>query len=791
MAQRIGDTWTLTKGAEKLVPAAVRTLITRRAARLPDETTAALAVAAVLGRRFSLKDLKEVEARVGDRAPSPDELADALAPAVARGLLLEHAEDEAADYSFAHEQVREFASGSIPSSRRREIHAAIVELLLAGDPAPESLPLLAHHAKAAGDAFVCVKFSLQAAENALRANAPEEVLRLVDLALPSASNAQERLQLLLARDDALDMLHRTGDRLEALAEIEALAEALGDVKDRDVRLRRAAALRQAEEREAAAELARQVREDAAANGERELELAATLELGQALLNAGLGETFAPSAVEADLEGAGEAFRHAVELARELGDDHALAASLREVAVVNIGQYRAWFVEQIASGGYQEFLRKATSMPLADVIRETPVEPNYTEAGRLLPEALAIYERLGDRQGVMTVIIAMSVLNWGADIHLGRGAGHHIEEIRRLWSNIKAFTKGSERAISEWQMVYGTHVFARAKVIPDLAVSRGEEAYRQAKVLGDRGFEFLSAGGSAMAHLDLDDVAAAQTWLGRAEAAAAEAPTAFRTRQLELWRALVHASAGEADEMRRHFDRACELAAEQGQTAARCEALGRLAVEAARLGEARGDEELLGVAETAALEVRSLATQLPGHPPWPAMANAAMAVVELARGRVEQAAEAGRSSSQSLQAAMHEDMSLETVLPAARAIVEGGTEEEREGVEEYLRLTLVLIAQRIVDPEVRARWFRGSIGGEMTRLAGPIATDGKEGDGESTLDERDVELLEGLVGGRTDREIAEELGVGEAEVASRLAELYARLGTASRAEATAYAFREVI
>jgi DNA-binding NarL/FixJ family response regulator len=159
--------------------------------------------------------------------------------------------------------------------------------------------------------------------------------------------------------------------------------------------------------------------------------------------------------------------------------------------------------------------------------------------------------------------------------------------------------------------------------------------------------------------------------------------------------------------------------------------------------------------------------------------------------VEQAAEAGRSSSQSLQAAMHEDMSLETVLPAARAIVEGGTDEEREGVEEYLRLTLVLIAQRIVDPEVRARWFRGSIGGEMTRLAGPIATDGKEGDGESTLDERDVELLAGLVGGRTDREIAEELGVGEAEVASRLAELYARLGTASRAEATAYAFREVI
>jgi hypothetical protein len=792
MAQRIGDAWTLTKGAEKLVPGAVQTLISRRAARLPESTTDALAVAAILGRRFSLKDLKEVVVRVDDRQPTADELAEAMAPACAAGLLLELPEDEPADYSFAHEQVREFASSSLSSSRRRAIHAAIVDLLVAGEPAPESLPLLAHHAKAAGDGFVCVHYAMKGAENALRANAPEEVLRLVDLALPVASNAQERLQLLIARDDALEMLHRTGDRLEGLAEIEALAEALGDGKgpSRDVRLRRTAALRHAEEREAAATLARQVRDDAAASGDRELELAAALELGQALLNAGLGETFAPSTVEADLEGAGEAFGRAVELARELGDERALAAALREAAVVHIGLYRAWFVGQVMQGEVAELARLgASSGSIAEVVRQTPVAHHYDEAARLLAESLEIHERLEDRQGAMTAIIAMGFLNWGADIHLGRGAGHHIEEIRRLWSNIKAFTKGSERAISEWQMVYGTHVFARAKVIPDLAISRGEEAFRQARVLGDTGFEFLSAGGTAMAWLDLDDVATARTWLARAEAAAAEAPTAFRTRQLELWRALVHAAAGEADEMRGSFERAVELATEQGQAAARVEALGRLALEAARLGEARGDEGLLAVAETAALEVRSLASQLPGHPPWPAMADAAMAMVELARGRTERAAEAGRSASQSLQEGMHEDVSLEIVLPAARAIVEAGAEQEREGVVGYLRLTLVLIAQRTVDPEVRARWFRSPLGAELARLAGPIAVD--EGAGSAEPAEHDVELLAGLAGGRTDREIAEELAVGEAEVATRLSELYARLGTPSRAEATAYAFREVI
>lgn len=797
MAQQIGEVWTLTKGAERLVPAAVRTLISRRASRLPDETTAVLATAAILGRRFSLKDLKEVEARVSDREPATEELMETLAPAVSAGLLLELPEDPAADYSFAHDQVREYASGSLSSGRRRQVHSAIVELLMAGEPATESLPLLAHHAKAAGDAFVCVHFSMKAAENSLRANAPEEVLRLVDLALPAASTPQERLQLLIARDDALEMLRRTGDRLEGLAEIEALAEALGpgalgSTKRGDVRLRRAAALCQSDEREAGAALARQVRQTAAASGDRELELAATLELGQALLGAAIGEAFVPPAKDVDLDGAEEAYRHAVELARELGDEPALAAALRELAVVNLGVIRAWFVEQIMAGAHMEFLRQSTeAATLSDVLKQTPVAPRNVEASQLLQEALAIYERLEDRRGAMTTVIAMGYLSWGPDIHLGRGAGRHIEEIRRLWSHMKAFTKESERALAEWQMVYGTHVFARAKAIPDLAISRGEEAYRRAKTL-DRGLEFLSAGGTALAHLDLGDVARAREWLTHAAAAAAEAPTAFRTRQLELWNARMHAAAGEVDDMRRHFDRAIVQAAEQGQTAARCQALAWLAIEAARLGDAREDEELLAVAESAAREVRALAEHVTGHPPWAAQADAAVALVKLARGEVAGAAEDARSAMHRIETSMTEDASLEVYLPAARAIVAGGTDQERAGVAEFLRLFLALIAQRTVDPEVRARWFRGPVGAELARIAGPIVADGGEtASAASEMEPQDVELLERLVAGRTDREIAEELGITEADVARRLTELFARIGTHSRAEATAFAFREVV
>ncbi len=795
MAQLAGDSWTLTKGAERLVPAAVRTLISRRASRLPDDTAAALAMAAVLGRRFSLKDLKEVEARVGDREPEIDELTEMLEPAVSAGLLLELPDDPAADYTFAHDQVRQYASGSLSSARRRAVHSAIVELLMAGEPAPESLPLLAHHAKAAGDAAICVNFSLKAAENSLRANAPEEVLRLVDLALPAASTPQDRLQLLLARDDALEMLRRTADRLEGLAEIEALAEALGpdaieDTKRGDVRLRRAAALCQSDEREQGAALARGVREAAAASGDRALELAAVLQLGQALLGAAIGEAFVPPAIEVDLHGALEAYGRAAELARELGDESALAASLRELAVANLGLVRGWFIDEIKKGGHLEFVRAMTEAPMMEVLGQTPVAPLWKEGSQQLEEALAIYERLDDRRGAMSTVIAMGYMNWGPDIHMGTGAGRHIEEIRRLWSHMKAFTKESERALSEWQMVYGTHVFARAKVIPDLAVARGEEAYRRAKAL-DRGLEFLSAGGTALAHLDLGDVKAAREWLAHAATAATESPTTFRTRQLELWRARVEAAAGEADEMRRHFARAIEQALEQGQAAAHCEALARLALEAARIGEATTDEELLAVAEGAAREARAIAEHLPGHPPWSAQADAATALVELARGRTAEAADAARSALRTLESAMSEDASLEVYLPAARAIMAGGTEEERAQMADALSVYLALIAQRTLDPEVRARWFRGPVGSELARIAGPIATSGGTRSASASMDPGDVALLEALVAGRTDREIAQELDVTEVEVTRRLAELFARIGSRSRAEATAFAFREVV
>ena len=791
MVQEIDGVWTLAGNAERLVPSAVKTLISRRAGKLPEPTKALLAVAAILGRRFSLKDLREVQLGVDGTAPDPEELAETLTPAVTAGLLIEHEETSAADYSFQHEQVREFAAATLTSAARRAIHSAIVALLMSGEPSAASLPLIARHAKAAGDGAVCVRFSVEASRNALAANAPEEVLRVVELALPSASTPEQRVGLLDARDRALDMLRRPGDRMQGLAELAALAEALGDARlGVDVRLRRAAAMRTAEDHDRAAELAREVRDMAVERGDREGELAACMELGQDLMRATAGESFTPAAKEVDLDACDEAFGRAVELAQDLGDVSAEAAATRELGVVELGRVRAWFIEQLELGAHIPIAQRvAAGEVLEDIMPELEIAPAYTKSFGLLQRALELYEQLGDRRGAMSTIIALAYLNWAPDIHMGTSSVRHIEEIRRLTSRIKSFTNESERAAFEAQMLYGTHVFARAKVIPDLAIAKGREAHRYAKEIGDPNLEFLAAGGTAMALLDLEDIGEARAWIDRAAAVATEHPSPLRARRLETWRGIGDAAAGDAAGMRTHLERAVQQAADSGHIAARCEALARLAVESSRLGVRLGDEELMTLAERSAAEASDLAVTLPGHAPWGARADAARARVALARGQTEEATAFARAAAEALQAAMHEDLHLDVLLPSARVLMETGAPEWEPGVRPYVQLALAMVAQRTIDEDVRVRWLRGPLGSEMAALAGPIDTiAASDGEGDAPAEGNDL-LLQSLMQGKTNAEIADELGIDQPALERRLGELFATIGASSRADATAFAFRE--
>jgi hypothetical protein len=524
--------------------------------------------------------------------------------------------------------------------------------------------------------------------------------------------------------------------------------------------------------------------------DREGELAACMELGQDLLRATAGESFIPAAKEVDLDGAGDAFRRAMVLGQEVGDVAAEAAAARELGVVELGRLRAWFVEQVELGQLLPIAQRvAAGEVLEDIMPELAVAPVFMESFALLHRALELFEQLGDRRGAMSTIIALAYLNWAPDIHLGTSPARHIEEIRRLTSRMKAFTNESERAAFEAQMLYGSHVFARAKVIPDLAITKGREAHRYAKEIGDPNLEFLAAGGTAMAVLDLGDVDEARAWIDRAAAVATEHPSPLRARRLETWRGIADAAAGDAAGMRAHLERAVQQAADSGHAAARCEALARLAVESSRLGVRVGDEELMALAERSAAEASGLSATLPGHAPWGAQADAARARVSLARGRPEEATAFARAAAEALQAARHEDLNLDVLLPGARVLMETGAPDWEGGVRAFVQLSLAMVAQRTIDEDVRVRWLRGPLGREMAALAGPIdVVAASDGEGDAPAD-ADALLLQSLMQGKTNAEIAGELGIDEPAVERRLGELFATIGASSRADATAFAFRE--
>ena len=602
----------------------------------------------------------------------------------------------------------------------------MVDLLTeGGDPDPAGLPMLAQHALAAGDTARAARFSIDAAAAALASNAPEEALRLVEQALPVVSTPADRRILLATRDDAYAALRKTGERLDGLAELAALAEAMRDPTiELDVQLRRASALRMSHDEDAAAELARRVRARAAERGDAAMELRATLELGQALLRSPLGESFGGAAVEIDLDAADEAYRRAIELAEQLHAEHDLAAALREIGTIDFAKGRGWFAARVRSGQAAELVAAiAAGANIEETILASPIGPLFTESIQVLDRALGIFERLGDRTGVMSTVIAMAYAQYGTVMHFTSSA-RHLEEIRRVTSRLSELVTESERARLDLQMLFGVHVWSRAKVVPDSALSHGQEAHRAAKLQGDRAIEFLAAGGVALSLLELGDVAEAERWLGLAAAAASIAPTRSRSIQLETWRGMARAGTGDAEGTREHLEKAVTMATEGGRASARCEVLARLAIEVARVIaadplHAQPDPALTELVERSAAQVKELLPLLPGHAPWGAQADAALSAVAFARGDERAAVMAGGAAFEALQAALHEDVSLEIVIPAARAVLAGGPPEMQGFVRGYLQQTLSRIAQGTADEKIRVAWLKGPVGRELVGLAGPM------------------------------------------------------------------------
>jgi predicted ATPase/class 3 adenylate cyclase/DNA-binding CsgD family transcriptional regulator len=790
LLQQVEGVWKISMGARSPVPASVQILIERRLAQLPDETRAVLADAAILGRRFRVEDLARVEAALEDGpAPhGPAALDGPLASGIRLNLLSELPEGTMYDYSFTHDEIRAALRAAQTRQRRRTVHAAIVNILAAStEGTATNLSALAYHSLEAGDAQMGIRYSIQAARAAIQAHAPEEALRAIDAARPAAATPRDRAELLWARDDALTILGRGKDRMATLAEMAALATALGDAAlGLEVTARRASAARLVGEYEQAADLAMEALDVAEERHDHRTALKALLELGQIRMRASLGESFMPAPTEMDLDGAAEAFERAAALAERLEDQAGLAAARRELGVIENGKARRTMLALMEQ--YPEVL---DTLPLQNPMDQPQIVEHFAKAKQLIGEAVEIYERLGDRRAMMSSLIALAYAN----IIEGTQYGHagRIEQIRRLRRGLRRLTSESERAESEAHMLYSIHIYARSHGYPDLSLHRGAETYEAARALGDHQLAFLTAGGVALTHMEMAEVTEAEAWLDRAAAIALESPRPLPARQMEIWRGLLRSAAGDPAGMRKHLERALVLATERGSPAGRCEILALLAIESAYHGSAPGNTELLAQAEGCARETLRLAATLPGDLPWEARAHAALGEIAMARGDAQAAAQAAHAAIDVLKRTGNFfPFVLPDVLLAVARCLAGVEDQKAQSFRTETRVILERVAEATRDDDVRARWFRAPIQAELTKLVGAAPTVAPDQPGRDLprgLTERQAEILRHVTSGQTNREIAEQLETTEQSVTEELAKVFVLLGVSTESQAAAVAVME--
>ncbi|MDP8929527.1 MAG: AAA family ATPase, partial [Actinomycetota bacterium] len=162
------------------VPDRVKDLIGRRLARLSDECSRLLRIAAVAGREFDLELLERMSELPSER------LAEVLEEAVGAGVLVELPHFDR--FGFSHALIRETLAEGITRTRRARLHARVAETLgeLHDGDLESILPELAHHygcAGRAGDLDKAVEFAVRGGDQAKSKHAYAEAVELYTQAL--------------------------------------------------------------------------------------------------------------------------------------------------------------------------------------------------------------------------------------------------------------------------------------------------------------------------------------------------------------------------------------------------------------------------------------------------------------------------------------------------------------------------------------------------------------------------------------------------------------------------------
>ena len=159
------------------IPETLAGVLSARIDRLPEHTKRVAQTAAVMGRIFGYRALT----KVCKDAPAPERIEHIdphLGTLSFEDLVREHTRDPEREYIFKHALTCEAAYDLLLRSRRRELHARVGAALeeIYANRVDEVAPILAKHFEEAGDLQRTARYSMRAAERALRLFALNEAL---------------------------------------------------------------------------------------------------------------------------------------------------------------------------------------------------------------------------------------------------------------------------------------------------------------------------------------------------------------------------------------------------------------------------------------------------------------------------------------------------------------------------------------------------------------------------------------------------------------------------------------
>ncbi|MFQ6028607.1 MAG: serine/threonine-protein kinase PknK, partial [Dehalococcoidia bacterium] len=403
------------------IPEGVREVIGRRLNRLSQRCNQTLATASVIGREFTLDQLKPL---IDDL--SEDRLLEVLEEALS-ARIIEEMPQAMARYQFTHALIQETLAGELTMTRKVRLHAQIAEALegLYGGDAEAHATELAHHfaqAEAVLGTEKLVRYSLAAGERALGSYAHEEALAHYQRGLRAKGVSLDGDEP-AADSQAADLLFGLGKAQIATTDVIQAADPLAPLR------------RAFHYYDAVGDVARALelascplpvyislgRADLQMT-ERALALASPESVAAGRILARHG--FARYALDGDYPGSQEALQQALTIARNNND-----APLELQALVQATTVDFWHVQWAEAR--EKGLR---AVELARQVEDLPTQIQglfYTatllrwlgeleEARMLGEEALDLAEKLGDRSWLAAVLWLMGALAWyGGDAEEAR------------------------------------------------------------------------------------------------------------------------------------------------------------------------------------------------------------------------------------------------------------------------------------------------------------------------------------------------------------------------------------